>query len=499
MRRLSLQRMVFLASVFCVATFLAASAQTVTTIFAFNGTNGIYPSALVQGADGNFYGTTDLGGSNCESEVYGCGTVFRITPSGVLTTLHNFCVQGFPDCFDGSYPRAAVTLGTDGDFYGTTSGGGVFNTTGFDDNLGTIFKIDAAGNYTQLFSFAGYPTDGAVAVGSLVQGSDGSFYGATGSGGTSGGIHCTPDGCGTAFKITPTGVFATLYSFCADQPGCVDGVGPVGGLVQAANGVFYGTTSQGGLHGDLCGTAFRMTPTGALVTLHSFRYSAEGCGASTLIQANDGNFYGTTGVGGAHGGGTFFQLTPTGKVTNLYNFCGQTKCTDGWGPNDGLLQATDGNFYGTTLGNIHRSNDSVIFSITPSGTYTRLYTFDKSTEHAASAGIVQSTDGSFFGGTGIDGQCFKSRCGTVFNLSVGLGPFVKTLPNGGKAGRVVSILGNNLTGTSGVTFNGTPATFTVISSTLIKATVPSGATSGTIQVTTPSATLASNVAFRVLP
>jgi uncharacterized repeat protein (TIGR03803 family) len=111
MRNLGLAKIVCIVALFCIATVVASPAQTVTTVFTFNGTDGIQPSPLVQSADGNFYGTNDAGRANCESEAFGCGTAFRVTPAGVLTTLHNFCGQGYPDCFDGSYPATGMVLG----------------------------------------------------------------------------------------------------------------------------------------------------------------------------------------------------------------------------------------------------------------------------------------------------------------------------------------------------------------------------------------------------
>jgi uncharacterized repeat protein (TIGR03803 family) len=164
-----------------------------------------------------------------------------------------------------------------------------------------------------------------------------------------------------------------------------------------------------------------------------------------LVQATDGNFYGTTSYGGGNNYGTVFEMTPTGKLTMLHSLSG----TDGAQPKAGLVQATNGDLYGTTFGGGWHDHRTIYYA------------------------------------------------GTVFSLAVGLGPFVKTLPTSGKVGAAVIILGNNLTGSTGVSFNGTAAEFTVVSSSEITTTVPSGATTGKIDVTTPSGMLTSNVKFRV--
>jgi uncharacterized repeat protein (TIGR03803 family) len=202
---------------------------------------------LVQGADGNFYGTTFAGGtsSNCNLAYNGCGTVFKITPQGTLTTLHSFDNAG------GCYPEAGLVQGTDGNFYGTTSGGGPNGYCGYPVPVGgTVFKITPAGILTTLYNFCSRTncTDGKGPYGELVQATDGNFYGTTNGGGANGDR-------GTIFRVTPGGAFTTLYSFCS-QPNCADGILPYGKLMQAADGNFYGTTYEGGTNG--AGTIFRL-------------------------------------------------------------------------------------------------------------------------------------------------------------------------------------------------------------------------------------------------
>jgi uncharacterized repeat protein (TIGR03803 family) len=271
----------------------------------------------------------------------------------------------------------------------------------------------------------------------LVQGIDGNLYGTTLGGGSA-------KGFGTVFKITPSGTLTTLHSFCA-QSGCPDGQFPQTGLVQATNGNLYGTTISGGAYGN--GTIFKITTSGMLTTLYSV-CSQSGCPDGNyliagLIQATDGNLYGVMDVGGANGAGTIFKVTLSGTLTTLYNFCSQSGCPDGQYPGGGLVQATDGILYGTTA------------------------------------------DG------GANGE------GTVFSLSVGLRPFVETEPTAAKVGEAVTILGTTLTGATAVTFNGTAAIFKVVSSSEITTTIPTGATTGKVEVVTPSGTLSSNVLFRV--
>jgi uncharacterized repeat protein (TIGR03803 family) len=450
-------------------------AQTFTTLHTFDGKDGKSPSGLVQATDRNLYGTTNSGGTNNE------GTVFTITPSGNLTTLYNFCSQ--TNCTDGAEPGEGLVQATNGNLYGTTGSGGLADALG-----GTVFSITPSGTLTTLHSFDG--TDGYNPHAGLVQASNGNFYGTTADGGT--GAACTRDFlCGTVFKITPSGTLTTLYNFCS-QSNCTDGEYPLVGLVQATDGNFYGTTEFGGANGA-GGTIFKITPSGKLTTLHSF-CSKNNCtdGADPLaglVQATDGNFYGTTEFGGAHNKGSVYKITPGGTLTRLYSFNG----TDGFHPVGVLVQASDGNLYGTTVGG-GADRRGTAFKITLNGVLTTLYSLNETDGESPYAGLVQDTNGNFYGTTRG-----PRRFGTVFSLSVGLGPFVATNPTSGEVGKAVKILGTNLTGATSVTFNGTAATFTVKSKSEITTTVPTGATTGTVHVVTPRRTLSSNVPFRVKP
>jgi uncharacterized repeat protein (TIGR03803 family) len=455
---------------------LSLSAQTFTTLRSFDGTDGsqVFPG-LVQAANGDLYGATADGGANSNKGcVANCGTVFKITLAGKLTTLYSFCSQS--GCSDGAEPQATLVQDTNGNLYGTTF---ILGANGG----GTVFKISSAGKLTTLYTFCSKSgcSDGDGPNAPLVQATNGDLYGTTLFGGASNA--CSGGGCGVVFKITLSGTFTTLHSFDS-----TDGDAPRG-PVQATDGNFYGTTNQGGAHGG--GTVFKITPSGKLTTLYNF-CSRSGCtdGEAPLagvVQGTDGNFYGTATAGGANGYGTVFKITPSGKLTTLGSFgpFGYPESTP--------VQATDGNFYGTTSSG-GTEGYGTIFKITPSGKLTTLHTFDGTDGAEIAAGLVQDTNGKFYGTAPYGGA---NNDGTVFSLSVGLGPFVETQPTAGKVGAAVKILGTDLTGATSVRFNGTAAVFKVVSASLITTDVPTGATTGTVEVTTPKGTLKSNVAFRV--
>jgi uncharacterized repeat protein (TIGR03803 family) len=466
------------------------------------GADGGNPAgSLVQGLDGNLYGTTWDGGANQG------GTLFKISPSGNLTTIYNFCSQA--NCADGGSPAGPPVLGTDGNFYGITQSGGTASS-------GTAFKITPDGTtLTVLHNWCSESNcaDGFYAVtpqpGSFMPAPDGNFYGTNDSG--------CPAACGgTVFKLTPRGTLTTLYTFCS-QTNCTDGQYPEGGLTRASNGNFYGTTSNGGANGK--GTVFKITPAGQLTTLYNF-CSQGGLNLCTdgalpfgpVIQANDGNLYGTTTYGGANansaaclgeggGGGncgTVFKITPSGTLTTIYNFCALANCADGASPGFSLLQASDGNFYGSTIGNSQYG--ITLFSLTPTGNLITLYTFN--TVFQEPEALFQATNGTFYGVTfegGNNDTCGGLFCGIAFSLDTGLHPFVETVPTIGRVGKTVRILGNDLSQASRVSFNGAQADFKVISDTEIQATVPCGATTGFVTVTRSGKQLKTNARFQVLP
>jgi uncharacterized repeat protein (TIGR03803 family) len=381
----------------CVGA-ISAPAQTFQTIANFGFETGAFPQYmfLIQGSDGSFYGTTTYGGATGVD----AGAAFAVTGQGSLTDLYGFCAFG--GCTDGSEPYGGLVQ-ADGTLYGTTLQGGANGT-------GTVFELTTGGTESVLYSFCSQTncTDGDDPYAPLLQAADKNFYGTTLDGGTK--------GYGTVFAITSAGTLTTLHSFRYS-----DGASPVAGLIQAKNGNFYGTALYGGAHG--AGTVFEISAAGKLKTLHSFGAAGDGANPyATLVQTTDGTFYGTTYSGGAHGQGTVFAITAAGKLTTLYSFCSEKKCSDGAAPYAGVIQATDGNFYGTTSQG-GASNRGTVFALTAAGKLTSLHSFcsKKNCIDGAdpSGGLIQATNGIFYGTTTEGGA---NQDGTVFSLSVGLGP-----------------------------------------------------------------------------
>jgi uncharacterized repeat protein (TIGR03803 family) len=460
---------------YCLLTFVilvlstVARPQTFSVLYNFGSKSGdpyapYFPGIVAQGRDGNLYSTASEGGAD------GYGAVFKITPTGKLGVLYSF------DGATGFYPNSGLTLGRDGNFYGTTEVG---NT-----NSGTIFKITPRGNFTVLYTFTN-GIDGAFPAAPPIQATDGNFYGTT-----CGDICNGGSSYGTVYKITPAGNFTPLYQFDGTH-----GTGSIAPLVQGTDGNFYGT---GG------GIVFKITPAGKLTVLHNFD-GTTGFPFAPLVQGTDGNFYGTTEIGGTRGYGVIFKITPAGKLTVLHNINGTT---DGGNPSAGLVQATDGNFYGANENFGAASSGcpngcGTLFKITPKGSYTILYNFDGTTGSSPFTTPFQHTNGAVYGdtdagGTGNVGPCSPGVCGVFYSLKNSLKPFISMLPNSGKAGKTIEFLGQGFTGTTAVSFNGTAASFTVKSSTYLTAMVPRGATTGFVTVTTPRRKLTSNKKFLVV-
>jgi len=486
-------------SVFVVLVLAAttAHAQVLSTLHVFDPNSGDplipgAPSIVAQGRDGNLYSTTALGGSFTNPG----GTVFSITPDiplATLTVLYSFDNTAV----SGADPQSGLTLGTDGNFYGTT----YTNNSGAD--CGTVFTITPSGTLTYLYTFStSNPvcggSDGSHPLAPPIQGTDGNFYGTTPTGGL---------GYGTVSQITPSGTLTTIHQFNTLH---FEGWQPNAPLIQGTDGNFYGTTYSGGqTSGGQTGfgVAFKITSTGTLTVLHAFDLTGGVGGAgpnAALVQGSDGNFYGTTNIGGIapfcglpNGCGTVFQLTPAGSFTVIHSFGRLAGDTDGYAPY-GLLQATDGNLYGITL------HGGGVYRVSPQGNFSIVHTFvcgigvgNDGVTPAATP--VQHTNGVLYGSTSEGGAgtgCLGGH-GIFWSLDVGLGPFVRLVSTSGKAGATVQILGQGLTGTTRVSFGKTRAAFTVVSDTYLTATVPKRARTGFVTVTTPGGTLTSSQTFRV--
>lgn len=378
-------------------TAVALPAQGFKTLHSFDGTDGSNSlGQLIQGADGNFYGTTQSGGNN--NCAMGCGTVFKITPDGTLTTLHSFT-----DSPDGSLPFAGLVQAANGDLYGVTLAGGTtnagcapFRATG----CGTVFKITPSGDLTILHKFDS--ADGQAPGAELLLASDGNYYGTTGGGAQYGG--------GTAFKITPSGTLTTVHVWSGPE-----GYSPNGALIQAADGNLYGTTFDGGLNAT--GNVFKMTLGGTVTSLYAFTNNS-GDGAypyAGLLQGTDGDFYGTTEEGGSYlYYGCVFKMTASGTLTILHSF----DVTDGDIPTANLIQVGADTFYGATpYGGAN--NFGTIFSLSPSGNFATLHSFDSTHGSYPYGALVHATDGRFYAATysGGSGTC-QFGCGTVFSLDL---------------------------------------------------------------------------------
>jgi uncharacterized repeat protein (TIGR01451 family) len=360
------------------------------TLFNFQlspGSNGFHPEAgLTLGPDGNFYGTTHDGGSD------NVGTIFKVTTNGTLTTLVAF------NGTNGAAPQGGLALGKDGNFYGTTTLGG-------SDRSGTVFRFSTNGILTTLASFN--KTNGANPQCQLAMDASGNFYGTASEQG--------PNGLGTIFRITTNGVLTTLVSF-ADTNGAL----PEDGLTLGNDGNFYGTTANGGSK-DL-GTVFKMTPDGVLTTIFSFDDTNEVAPLGGLVQGRDGDFYGTTGFGGTNlGRGTIFKITTNGVLETLFTF----HFTDGGKPSGKLIFGNDGNLYGTTGFGGSTTNDpagsglGTVFQITTNGAFISLVQFQGTNGSNPHAPLVLGNDGNLYGTTALGGP---GGGGTIFRVVLMVNP-----------------------------------------------------------------------------
>jgi uncharacterized repeat protein (TIGR03803 family) len=351
-------------------------------------------------------------------------------------------------------------LSADGNFYGTTFQGG-------SANLGVLFKISPNGTYTVLHEFQG-GSDGSSPFAAPIQASDGNFYGTTGA---------------TVYKYSRSSGYSTIYQFGSTQAS-----GITAPLIQGIDLSLYGAARFGGAYG--CGSVFKLKTSGTLVFYRSFPCSGQP--NAPVMQASDGNFYGTTAAGGNLGLGNVYKMRPSGVISILYNFTGGP--TDGANPFGGLVQGTDGELYGPTQTG-GTSGNGTLFQITTAGTYKNLYSFASNIGAQPSVALLQHTNGLFYG-TAAGGA---DNDGVVYSLDMGLAPFITFVGGTGRVAQTAEILGQGLTGATGVTFNGVAAAqFTVLKDTYVTAVIPTGATTGPVVVTTPGGTLTSNKNFRII-
>jgi uncharacterized repeat protein (TIGR03803 family) len=402
---------------------------------------------MTQGQDGSLYGITTTGGSS------NVGIVFRITRSGTFNIIYNF------DTVHGSTPVGGLTLGVDGDLYGTTEEGGA-------NGFGNIFKITPSGNLTVLYDFKG-TADGGHPVSALVLGTDGVFHGTS-----------YP---GVAYKMTTKGVVTVIKPIPATS---------YGPLLEASDGNYYGVTEFGGTFS--AGTVYKIAGT-KVTTLYNFDGTHGSFPIGGLVQASDGALYGTTTAGGASNAGVIYKITTAGTLTVVLSF-DSVHTLGGYQTFAGLIAGSDGNLYGATIWG-GTNGYGVIFQLTTGGAYSVLYSFDAPHGDGAYATPMQHTSGELFGMTERGGTPGK---GGIYSFGYGISPFASLVTTLGTVGKTIGILGQGFSGTTSVTFNGTPASFKVISDTYLTVKVPSGET-GFVRITTPSSTLISNRVFKVTP
>jgi uncharacterized repeat protein (TIGR03803 family) len=374
----------------------SSHAQTYSVLYSFTGgADGGNPWApLIQDAAGNLYGTTQAGGSS------GWGTVFKLDASATETVLYSFTGGT-----DGGFPLAGLVRDEAGNLYGTTFLGGDFACS-----CGTVFKLDPTGKVTVLYTFTGYPGDGAAPNAGMVRDRAGNLYGMTSSGGAY--------GDGIVFKLDTNGRETLLYTFT----GGADGSFPLGDLILDAAGNLYGTTFYGGRGCAAgCGVVFRLNKAGKLTLLHTFTGTPDGQGPhGGLLRDAAGNLYGATSNGGAHSWGTVFKLDRTGKETILYSFTGGTD--GGRTRGSGLVRDPAGNLYGMTFSggsgscpdHGYGAGCGVVFKLDKAGKETVLHQFTGADGSQPRASLLRDSAGNLYGATshgGANGQ------GEVFKIA----------------------------------------------------------------------------------
>jgi uncharacterized repeat protein (TIGR03803 family) len=454
---------VFAAAMAAVSSSPAATVAGFKVLHSFTGADGGSPNSLIQASDGFFYGSAANGGdvTSCPSD--GCGVLFRSDSTGHITVLHRFHAS------DGYFPTGLVK-GTDGNFYGTTISGGQPSGGGG----GTFFRMDVAGNVTILYAFVGgfACCDGAGPSGPPIQASDGNFYGTTGAGGAFRDAD-HPGGFGTVYQFNPvSGQLTILHSFNLPDG---NGIFPNNPLLQASDGLLYGTTTEGaGRFHTGGGTAFRVDTSGNLSRLAVIPLMEP---VSGLIQAKDGFFYGVA----QSSAGSVYRVDVNGKLTFMNRFDG----ADGVNPHFGLLQAADGFLYGTTSeGGLLDVQGGDIFRISTLGALRVMHSFVTTGAEGFSPSsiLIQSNDGALYG---VNGGGGTGGHGTLFRLdprAVGPVAAVSVNPNsihsGQKSTGTVTLSSPAPTGGKVITLGANSFQVTIPAN----VTVPAGAKTATFTI-----------------
>jgi len=458
-----------------VAAAIPAQAQTPTVLHLFmqTSTDACVPRGnIVQGRDGNMYG----GGGSCGGN--GSGAIYKISPAGAESVFFSF-PQQWLFCGD-----AGLTLGSDGNFYGTCETGNP--ATG----LGSIFRLTPAGVFTDLHDFTGTNGD-SLPVYPPIQASDGNFYGVTGN---------EVQICGNIYKMTPTGVYTNLHAFSGSD--CHSS-----NLFQASDGNLYGTLANcAQVQGAGC--VYRISTAGAFKEIHDFVFTTGQVPCTGLIQGKDGKLYGATQQGAANGSGNIYKMTTAGVSTDIHDFNNATdaSCVNNAGPPVNMLQVADGTFYGVNPA-YGPSGSGSIYKLTSANVFSAFLLPNPPVDgELPSSTLIQHTNGLVYGttpgGGGTSTTCPQTCQGTFFSVSTGDEPFVNLEPTEktGNVGASVGMFGQGFSSASVVKFGGVAAkSKTLTGTTYLTAVVPAGAHTGTVTVTTGTTTLTSPQTYKVKP
>jgi uncharacterized repeat protein (TIGR03803 family) len=458
--------------IFAGAT-VPASAQTPTVLHSFlnGGTDACLPEGnIVQGRDGNMYGIGDSCGTG------GGGAVYKISPTGTESVVFSFAPIAWGSCFSG------LTLGSDGNFYGTC-----FTTPG---GNGSIFQLTPAGVFTDKHDFTNTNGDTEPVYGPI-QATDGNFYGVTGD---------YPFTCGNIYKLTAAGVYTSLHTFSGSD------CGPASSLFQASDGNLYGTLNTCSINATGLGCVYGISTAGVFKEIFGFPTSGGYRPCTGVIQGKDGKLYGATNQGAANGIGNIYKLTTAGVETDFHDFNNTTDAECGNNvarTNVNLLQVTDGNFYGVNgLGG--PSGTGSIYKLTSAGVFTAFLFPNPAVDgNFPASTLLQNTNGTVYGTTPSGGPTSCNPCqGVFFSVATGDTAFVNLEPTqrAELVGAHVGMFGQGFSSASVVKFGGVASTSVTRSgTTYLTAVVPVGAHTGAVTVTTGSTTLTSPQPFKVKP